>query len=186
MSDGSGTATGSFALRAASVLEPATGIAVVPGWIVVADGRISAVEGRAPAAIETIDLGEVTLLPGLIDTHTHLLLQPDDTSPPVATRKTIPMRTIEGVAAARVALRLGFTTVRDVDNEGARHADTALRDAIAGGIVQGPRMLVASDAITISGGAMTYGSGMNAELDLPAKAAVADTPEAMVSEVRRQ
>jgi len=139
-----------------------------------------------PANSRIIDLSGLTLLPGLIDTHTHVLLQPEDEEwPPPVVYKTQSFRTIQGVAAARKELEAGFTTLRDVDSEGAGFADVDLREAINKGIIPGPRLLVATLAITITAGHMNL-TGVNPELRMPDPAALADTRDAMIAEVRRQ
>src|SRR5262249_17100775 len=90
-----------------------------------------------------------------------------------------------GVAAARKNLEAGFTTMRDLDSEGAGFADVALRDAINRGIVPGPRLLVATYAITITAGHMNL-TDVNSELNLPDQPSLADTQPQMIAEVRRQ
>jgi imidazolonepropionase-like amidohydrolase len=130
----------------------------------------------------------VTLMPGLIDLHTHMLLRDEDQVFPYSVwGKATPYRTIEGVDAAIKTLRIGFTTVRDTDHEGAYHADTALRDAIARGVIPGPRMLVATAGITITGGDMNY-MLMNPELEnhVAQPAQAADSRSMLISAVRSQ
>src|SRR5205823_10664570 len=130
---------------AARTIDPATGDVLPDAWIHVRDGKIAGCASSAPAGLPVIDIGSATLLPGLIDCHTHLLLRPEDQVwPPAITFKTTAYRMAEGVAAARTALNIGFTTARDTDNEGVWHGDTALRDAINAGIIPGPRLKVAS------------------------------------------
>jgi imidazolonepropionase-like amidohydrolase len=173
-------------IRATRILDPATGDMIRDSYVVVRGERIESVGGEIPAGSQTIDLGNHTLLPGLIDLHTHLDLRPEDQVwPPAILFKTSAYRAIESVDAARRALGLGFTTVRDTDNEGVAHGDTALRDAIARGVVPGPRMLVCSDAISLTAGDMNL-TGVNPELNLPQPAAMADTRDQMIYEVRRQ
>lgn len=175
-----------IALKASRVLEPRTGDVINNGVVVIRGNRIHSVTEAAPAEAQVIDLGNHTVLPGLIDCHTHMLLRPEDQVwPPAILFKTQACRMIEGVAAARTALEMGITTVRDTDNEGAWYCDVALRDAINRGIVPGPRMQVASDGITITAGDMTL-QGVNPELDLPAMAGVADSPQQMIAQIRRQ
>jgi imidazolonepropionase-like amidohydrolase len=132
-----------------------------------------------------VDLSAYAVLPGLIDCHTHILLQPEDEGliPPVIT-KSQAFRTVQGVAAARKNLEAGFTTLRDVDSEGAGFADVAIRDAINQGIIPGPRLLVATDALTITGGHMNI-EGMNPDIQIPEPAMLTDSHDAMIAAVRR-
>ncbi|MBV9301742.1 MAG: amidohydrolase family protein [Acidobacteriaceae bacterium] len=117
-------------------------------------GPISQVVAHAPRGVEVIDLSRLTVMPGLIDCHTHLMARFDDTPDAyllgLAT-KSEAFRALEGAADARVTLLAGFTTVRDVENEGSMYADVALRDAIQQGLVDGPRMQVATRAIAAVG-----------------------------------
>ena len=101
-----------------------------------------------------MDLGKTTVLPGLIDAHTHLLAripQGDGGYALNLVTKSEAFRALEGAANARATLHAGFTTVRDVGNEGSRYADVALRDAIDQGLIEGPRMRVAMRAIASIG-----------------------------------
>lgn len=117
-------------------------------------GPIALVGAHAPKNAEIIDLSRATVLPGLIDCHTHLLARFAGTSNGyllgLAT-KSEAFRALEGAANARLTLSAGFTTVRDVENEGSGYADVALRDAIEQGLVDGPRMQVATRAIAAVG-----------------------------------
>ena len=117
-------------------------------------GAAAPVQGDAGANVRVIDLGSATLLPGLIDCHTHLMASFDATEHGyilgLAT-KSQAFRALEGAANARVTLLAGYTTVRDVENEGSGYADVALRDAIEQGLVEGPRMQVATRAIAAVG-----------------------------------
>lgn len=172
-------------LRAARMLDPVDGRMIANPVVVVQGDRVASVGGPAPAGAQTIDLGNVTLLPGLTDAHTHNLLQPEDeVAPPVLT-KSQAYRAIEGVSAAKKNLDAGFTTMRDVDSEGAGFADVALRDAINKGIVPGPRLLVATWALTITAGHMNL-TGMNPDLALPDPATLTDSRDAMIAEIRRE
>jgi imidazolonepropionase-like amidohydrolase len=173
------------ALRAARVLDPASGRVTPNGVVVIKGERIESVGGAPAGGAEVIDLGNLTLMPGLIDGHTHVLLQPDDEITPPVLTKSQAYRTIEGVRAVRLDLEAGFTTMRDLDSEGAGFADVALRDAINKGIIPGPRLLVSTFALTITGGHMNL-SGMNPEIALPDPAALTDSRDAMIAEVRRE
>jgi imidazolonepropionase-like amidohydrolase len=178
----------SYVLRAARILEPETGKVTTNGYLVVSGECIVGINAPIPADAGTVDLGQTTLMPGLIDLHTHMLLRDEDQVFPYSVWwKTTPYRTIEGVDAVVKTLRIGFTTVRDTDHEGAYHADTALRDAIARGVIPGPRMLVATAGITITGGDMNY-MLMNPELEnhVPQPAENADSRAMLISRVRSQ
>src|SRR4029077_3277653 len=117
-------------------------------------GRAADIETHAPKGATVIDLGHATVLPGLVDCHTHLMARIPDTADgyvlSLAT-KSQAFRALEGAADARLTLHAGFTTVRDVENEGSGYADVALRDAINQGLVEGPRMQVATRAIAAVG-----------------------------------
>lgn len=181
-------AEGVTAIRCGQLLNPADGSVTQNAVIVVRGDRIEQVGAKAkiPDGARLIDLSAYTVLPGLIDSHTHILLQPEDErgAPPVIT-KSQAFRTVQGVAAAKKDLEAGFTTLRDVDSEGAGFADVAIRDAIDRGIIPGPRLLVSTLAITITGGHMNN-AGLNPDIYIPEPATLADSRDAMIAEVRRQ
>ncbi len=135
-------------LKAARLLDVRTGRVETPGQVWVKDGRIQA--GAPPAGAETLDLGDRTLLPGLIDCHTHLLI-PAGLGELGYLKRSQGALTLDGVVNARKVLQAGFTTVRDV-GASAGFGDVALREAIARGDVPGPRLLVAGPALSITGG----------------------------------
>lgn len=174
-------------IHAGRMLDVTTGQLITDARVVVMGDRITAVGTDVPVPPGTIelDLSEFVLLPGLIDTHTHLLLQPDYSESNPILYKSVPYRTVEGVAAARATLLAGFTTVRDIDSEGADWADVALRDAIDDGLVDGPRMRVATRAISITGGHMNQ-TGLAPQIDVPQFGAIADTRDELIREVRHQ
>ena len=110
--------------------------------------------GSAPAGVEVVDLGNATVLPGLIDVHTHLLLQGDVTAEEYDAqllKQSIPYRAILAARNAQIALSHGFTAMRDVESEGAMYADVDVKTAIANGEVPGPRMQVATRAMSPTG-----------------------------------
>ncbi|MBK8573631.1 MAG: amidohydrolase family protein [Holophagaceae bacterium] len=135
-------------LNAARLLNVRTGKLEAPGRLWIRGGRIQA--GPPPAGAETLDLGNRTLLPGLIDCHTHLLF-PAGLGELGYLKRSHGTLLLDGVVNARKVLEAGFTTVRDV-GASAAFADVALRDAIARGDIPGPRLLVAGPALSITGG----------------------------------
>lgn len=141
------------AVRAARMLDVTAG-ALVENAVVLIDGeRITAAGANVtiPAGATIIDLGARTMLPGLIDAHTHLMASNAREYVTMLATKSQAYRALEGAAHARKTLRAGFTSVRDVENEGSGYADVALRDAIEGGLVEGPRMSVATRGIAVIG-----------------------------------
>jgi imidazolonepropionase-like amidohydrolase len=146
-------ASAPIVLHAARLLQVDTGVLLQPGEILVEGERIRAV-GRSvehPQGAKVIDLGDVTLLPGLIDAHVHLFLHPgaEDLQ---TVEESIPWRTLLAADAAKADLLAGFTAERDLGTEGAGSADTALRDAINQGLIPGPRLRISGNAINILGG----------------------------------
>jgi imidazolonepropionase-like amidohydrolase len=147
-------------LKADRILDVTTGRYTAGAAILIEGDRIKEVaraadlDARAPKNATVLDLGSATLLPGLIDCHTHLMARipsgRDGYILNLAT-KSQAFRALEGAADARATLEAGFTTVRDVENEGSEYADVALRDAITQGLVEGPRMQVATRAIAALG-----------------------------------
>jgi len=143
----------SIVLHAARLLDIETGKMLTPGEVLVQGGRIAEVGATVthPPAAELIDLGDRTLLPGLIDAHVHLFLHPgaEDLQ---TVEESVPQRTILAVLAARDDLVAGFTAERDMGTEGAGSADTAVRNAIDHGLVAGPRLRISGNAVDVLGG----------------------------------
>jgi imidazolonepropionase-like amidohydrolase len=143
----------SIVLHAARLLDVENGQIVSPGEVLVQGERISEVGSivTRPAKAEIIDLGDVTLMPGLIDAHIHLFLHPgaEDLQ---TVEESVPQRTITATLAAKADLMAGFTAERDMGTEGAGSADSAVRDAINNGLIPGPRLRVSGNAIDILGG----------------------------------
>ena len=119
---------------------------------------------KADAEARVIDLGDKTVLPGLIDGHTHICLSPGGAPLNPVLSTPHPLRALEGLAAAQAALMAGFTTLRDVDNEGADMADIAVRDVIDRGLFPGPRLSVSGWALSITGGHMNL-TGLRPAVD---------------------
>lgn len=171
-------------LRPARVFD---GTTMHTGWRVLVKGDriVAAGNDIAAAGAREIDLPDATLLPGLIEGHSHLFLHPynetnwDDQ----VLHEPLALRTARAVTAARATLLAGFTTVRDLGTEGAGYADVGLKQAIDEGIVPGPRMLVATRAIVASG---AYGpKGFEPGVEVPPGAEEA-TGDDVVRAVRRQ
>jgi imidazolonepropionase-like amidohydrolase len=161
------------------------------GWVVLVRGeRIEAAgpaaDVRAPADAKVIDLPGTTLMPGLIEAHSHVLLHPYSETPwnDQVAREALGLRVARSTNHLRDTLLAGFTTVRDLGTEGAGFADVGLRQAVEQGIIPGPRMFVATRAIVATG---SYGpKGYAPEWDVPQGAQEADGPEGLVRAVREQ
>jgi imidazolonepropionase-like amidohydrolase len=160
------------------------------GWIVVVSGsRILAAgpagEIQVPGEARLIELPGMTLLPGLIEGHSHLLLHPYDetTWNDQVLREPLSLRVARATAAARATLMAGITTERDLGTEGAGYADVGIRQAITEGIIPGPRLLVSTRAIVATG---SYGPKGAPEWDLPLGAEPADGHDELVRVVRDQ
>jgi len=156
----SGDSAGVLIVRAARILDVRAGKYIEAGAVYIegeriqAVGRAADVESRAPPRTAVLDLGDAVLLPGLIDCHTHMMARMPDGEFAYEINlltKSQAYRALEGAANARQTLAAGFTTVRDVESEGAGYADAALRDAINDGLVEGPRMRVATRGIAAVG-----------------------------------
>jgi imidazolonepropionase-like amidohydrolase len=140
------------AVRAGRVLDVRTGQFLRDQTILIHEGRLSAIgssaEIKIPAGTDIVDLRNATVLPGLIDAHTHLTMDPKFGYEELGL--SVPRQTLTGAKNARVTLQAGFTTVRNVAAQG--YSDVALRDAINAGDVPGPRMLVSGPPLSITGG----------------------------------
>lgn len=149
-------------------------------------GAWSEVKAAAGDA-RVLDLGSMTVLPGLIDNHTHILLQGDITAQDYddqLLKESIPYRTIRATVAVRTALLNGFTTMRDLETEGAMYADVDVRNAINRGIIPGPRLFVATRAFSATG--MYPLSGYSWELKVPDGVQIVDGVDAIRKAVREQ
>ena len=148
-----GTPEHVLVLHAARMLDVAGEKIVTPGEVLVKGDRIVAVGAHVdrPAGAEVIDLGDATLMPGLIDVHVHLFLHvgAEDLQ---TVQESVPERTLIAAGAATTDLMAGFTAERDMGSEGAGCADVAVRNAINKGLIPGPRMRMSCNAIDLTGG----------------------------------
>src|SRR5581483_2654529 len=176
-----------IAIRAARLIDGRDGAVVSPALVVVRGNRIESVGGAVPAGAQLIDLGDMTLLPGLIDAHTHILLQGDITAADYDEqlfRESMPYRALRASRAAKIALEHGFTTLRDVETEGAMYTDVDVKRAINNGVIPGPRLFVSTRAMSVTGG---YGpSGYAPDISYPKGVRIVDGAENGRKAVREQ
>jgi imidazolonepropionase-like amidohydrolase len=179
-------ASPAIVLHAARLLQVDTGALLQPGEILVEGDRIREVGASVehPQSAKIIDLGDTTLLPGLIDAHVHLFLHPgaEDLQ---TVQESVPWRTILAEQAAKADLLAGFTAERDMGTEGAGSADTAVRDAINKGLILGPRMRISGNAIDIMGG-HEDAIGYNPAQHVLSNADYANSAEQIVEVMRAQ
>jgi imidazolonepropionase-like amidohydrolase len=173
-------------LHAARLLDVESGRITTPGEILIQGEVIKEVGAKVsrPANAEIIDLGDATLLPGLIDAHVHLFLHPgaEDLQ---TVQESVPQRTIMATLAARADLLAGFTAERDMGTEGAGSADTAVRDAINRGEIPGPRLRISGNAINILGG-HEDAIGYNPDQHVLPNATYANNSAELVTVIREQ
>jgi len=173
-------------LHAARVLDVAAGKVIAPGEVLVEGDRIREVGAHVahPSGAQVIDLGDTTLMPGLIDAHVHLFLHPgaEDLQ---TVQESVPQRVLSAAAAAKADVLAGFTSERDMGTEGAGCADVAVRNAINRGEILGPRMRVSCNAIDITGG-HEDAIGYNPAQHVLSNADYADSAEEIVHVMREQ
>ena len=168
-----------------------TGTRLLEGYqVLIVDDHVAEVVPASAATIpegaRRLALNGLTLVPGLIDLHTHLLLHPYDetTWNDQVLKESLELRTIRAVTAARATLEAGFTTIRDLGTEGAGFADVALRDAVDQGLVPGPRIFASTRALVATG---CYGPmGFDPRWQVPKGAQVADGVDGVRRAVREQ
>lgn len=173
-------------LHAARLLDVKAGKLIKPGEVLIQGDRIVEVGPgvKRPVGAEVIDLGDRTLMPGLIDAHIHLFLHPgaEDLQ---TVQESIPERTIMATLAARDDLMAGFTAERDMGTEGAGSADTAVRNAINEGRMPGPRLRISGNAINILGG-HEDAIGYNPEQHTLPNANYANNADELIAVMRQQ
>jgi imidazolonepropionase-like amidohydrolase len=173
-------------LHAAKLLDIKAGKLIKPGEVLIQGDRIVEVGStvKRPAGAEVIDLGDRTLMPGLIDAHIHLFLHPgaEDLQ---TVQESVPERTITAALAARDDLMAGITAERDMGTEGAGSADTAIRNAINEGRIPGPRLRISGNAINVLGG-HEDAIGYNPAQHVLANADYANNADELVTVMRQQ
>ncbi len=173
-------------LHGAHLLDVETGHTFSPGEVLVRGDKI--VEAGQwvshPPYSEKIDVGDATLMPGLIDAHVHLFLHPgaEDLQ---TVQESVPQRTILAVLAAKADLLAGFTAERDMGTEGAGSADTAVRNAIDQGLIPGPRLRISGNAVDILGG-HEDAIGYNPDQHVLSNATPANNAADLVAVIRQQ
>ena len=178
-----------IAIRAGRLIDGKSDSAIQNAVIVIEGDKIVSVAtgGTAPSGVETIDLSHATVMPGFADVHTHVVLNGDITAEDYDAqllKQSIPYRAILGARNAKIALDHGFTSIRDLETEGAMYADVDVKTAIANGEVPGPRMQVATRAMTPTG---MYGPlGYSWELKVPQGVEYVDGVEGARKAVREQ
>jgi imidazolonepropionase-like amidohydrolase len=181
-----GSAVRPLVLHAARLLDVESGRVLSPGEVLVRGSRIAEAGSQVshPAGAEVTDLGDCTLLPGLIDAHVHLFLHPgaEDLQ---TVQESVPQRTITAVLAARDDLMAGFTAERDMGTEGAGSADTAVRNAIDSGQVPGPRLRISGNAVDLLGG-HEDAIGYNPAQHVLSNATYANSVPELIAVIRQQ
>ncbi|GAB3294751.1 metal-dependent hydrolase family protein [Hymenobacter tenuis] len=179
--------TSTLLLRPAAVFDGET---MHAGWaVLVENDKIKAVgpaaQLMAPAGARTLELPGLTLLPGLIEGHSHMLLHPynETTWNDQVLLESEALRVARATAHARATLLAGFTTARDLGSEGAGYADVGLKQAIDRGLIPGPRLLVATRALVATG---SYGPKLSVDVNVPQGAQEADGVDGIIRAVREQ
>jgi imidazolonepropionase-like amidohydrolase len=174
-------------IKAARLIDGRGGAPITPALVVVRGNRIQSVGGLAPEDAQVIDLGDATLMPGLIDAHVHLLLQGDVTTEDYDEqifKESMAYRALRASRAAKIGLEHGFTTMRDLETEGAMYTDVDVKRAIENGIIAGPRLFVSTRALSVTGG---YGpSGYAPDISYPRGVQIVDGVEEARKAVREQ
>jgi imidazolonepropionase-like amidohydrolase len=160
---------------------------LVEGERIKSVGPLAQIQRAAPSTVRVIDLSRATVLPGLADCHTHILLQGDITAADYdeqLLKESIPYRTIRATVAARIGLLNGFTVMRDLETEGAMYADVDVKTAINRGVIPGPRMFVSTRAFSATG--MYPLLGYSWELKMPEGVQIVDGADNIRRAVREQ
>jgi imidazolonepropionase-like amidohydrolase len=178
-----------IAVKTGRLLDPVSQKVRTGAVVVIQDGRIKSVGDAVPAGAQVVDASGLTVSPGFIDCHTHVLLQGDPTDVEYdeqILKESLPYRTLRATRAMRIALEHGFTTLRDIGNEGAGFADVDLKKAVAAGVIVGPRLFVATKALAPTGAYGLGGTSYNWQLEMPKGVQLCDGADACRKAVRDQ
>jgi imidazolonepropionase-like amidohydrolase len=178
-----------IAVKTGRLLDPVGQKVRTGAVVVIQDGRIKSVGDTVPAGAQVVDASGLTVSPGFIDAHTHALLDGDLTDVEYdeqVLKESLPYRALRATQAMRIALQHGFTTHRDIGNEGAGFADVDLKKAIAKGIVVGPRLFVATKALAPTGAYGIGGQAYSWEWEWPKGVQLCDGADGCRKAVRDQ
>ena len=172
------------AVLAGRLIDVRTGRVTTNAYITIAKDRVMGIADSAPAGIPTIDLSKYTVVPGLIDSHAHVLGNPKDQSSASGLRMSSAQNALWGVHNLQIWLDHGFTALRDAGEDDFGYGQLALRDSIKKGLIRGPRMVSAGNFVSVNGG---HGDAdvLAPDQDLPRRPNIADTVDAVSIAVRR-
>jgi imidazolonepropionase-like amidohydrolase len=173
-----------LAVHAGRLIDVRLGKVSSNSYILIAKDRILSIADSAPAGLPVVDLSKYTVVPGLIDSHAHVLGNPKDQSSTSELRESSPKKAIWGVRNLQVWLDHGFTALRDACEGDTLYGQLALRDSINQGLIRGPRMVSAGGCVSLNGG---HGDGdvLAPDAGLPRGPNIADTPDEIAKVVRR-
>ena len=173
-----------LAIRAGHLIDVRSGKVVNNSYIIVSKDRILRMADSAPSGVKVIDLSKYTVVPGLIDSHAHVLGNPKDQSSTGNLRMSSAQKAIWGVRNLQIWLDHGFTALRDACEGDAAYGQFALRDSVAAGMIRGPRMVSAGGCVSLTGG---HGDGdvLAPDAGLAAQPNIADSVDDISRVVRR-
>ncbi len=172
------------AIRTGRLIDVKTGKVTINAYILLVKDRILRITDSAPAGLPTVDLSKYTVVPGLIDSHAHVLGNPKDQSSAAGLRMSSAQKTLWGVHSLQIWLDHGFTALRDAGEDDLGYGQLALRDSVEKGLIRGPRMVAAGNFVSVSGG---HGDGdvLAPDQQLVRRPNISDTVDDVSRAVRR-